>query len=43
VAHVGVLATIGSRARRGETPELTGDEIERVIRASLAAWQAAAA
>jgi AcrR family transcriptional regulator len=43
VAHVGVLATISTRARAGEPPELSGDEIERIIRGSLAAWQAAAA
>ena len=42
-AHLGVLSTIASRARAGEPPELTGDEIERVIRGSLAAWEAASA
>jgi AcrR family transcriptional regulator len=41
-AHLGVLGTLTRRARAGEPPELTPDEIERVIRASLAAWEAAA-
>jgi AcrR family transcriptional regulator len=41
-AHLGVLSTLTSRARAGEPPRLTEDEIERVIRASLAAWEAAA-
>jgi AcrR family transcriptional regulator len=40
-AHSGVLSTIAARARAGEPPELREDEIERVIRASLAAWEAA--
>ena len=40
-AHVAVLATLSSRARAGEPAELTEDEVERVIRASLAAWEAA--
>jgi AcrR family transcriptional regulator len=40
-AHIGVLSTLSERAREGEPPRLTGDEIERVIRASLAAWEAA--
>ncbi|WP_051324867.1 TetR/AcrR family transcriptional regulator [Candidatus Solirubrobacter pratensis] len=40
-AHIGILSTIAARARAGEPPELAGDEIERVIRASLAAWEAA--
>jgi hypothetical protein len=29
------------RARAGEPPALSDDEIERVIRAGLAAWEAA--
>jgi AcrR family transcriptional regulator len=41
-AHIGVLSTISVRARAGEPPELSDDEIERVIRAGLAAWEAAA-
>jgi hypothetical protein len=41
-AHLGVLSTLTSRARAGEPPRLTEDEIERVIRAGLAAWEAAA-
>jgi hypothetical protein len=40
-AHVGILSTIAARARAGDPPELAGDEIERVIRAGLAAWEAA--
>jgi AcrR family transcriptional regulator len=40
-AHTGVLSTLSVRARAGEPPELTDDEIERVIRAALAAWDAA--
>ncbi len=40
-AHVAVLATLSARARAGEPAELTEDEVERVIRASLAAWEAA--
>jgi AcrR family transcriptional regulator len=40
--HSGVLATLASRSRAGEPPEVTADEVERVIRASLAAWEAAA-
>jgi AcrR family transcriptional regulator len=41
-AHSSVLGTLAARARAGEPPVLSGDEIERVIRASLAAWKAAA-
>jgi AcrR family transcriptional regulator len=41
-AHFGILATLARRARAGEAPEVTDAEIERVIRASLAAWEAAA-
>lgn len=41
-AHSGVLATLAARSRAGEPPQLTADEVERVIRASLAAWDAAA-
>jgi AcrR family transcriptional regulator len=40
-AHSGVLGTLAARARAGETTELGDDEIERIIRASLAAWEAA--
>jgi AcrR family transcriptional regulator len=40
-AHSGVLATLAARARAGERPAITEDERERVIRASLAAWEAA--
>ena len=40
-AHVAVLATLSTRARAGEPAELTEDEVERVIRAALAAWGAA--
>ena len=41
VAHVGVLSTLSARARAGEPTELTGDEVERIIRSALAAWEAA--
>ncbi len=43
-AHVAVLATLSARARAraGEPAELSEDEVERVIRAGLAAWKAAA-
>jgi AcrR family transcriptional regulator len=41
-AHSGVLATLAARAREGNAPVVTADELERVIRASLAAWDAAA-
>jgi AcrR family transcriptional regulator len=41
-AHFGILATLAANARVGEPPAVTDDEIERVIRASLAAWEAAA-
>jgi hypothetical protein len=37
-----VLATLSARARAGEPAALTEDEVERVIRAGLAAWEAAA-
>jgi AcrR family transcriptional regulator len=40
-AHVGVLSTLSARSRDGEPPRLSEDEIERVIRAGLAAWEAA--
>ncbi len=40
-AHVAVLSTLSARARAGEPAELSGDEVERVIRAGLAAWKAA--
>jgi AcrR family transcriptional regulator len=40
-AHAGVLSTLSARARDGEPPRLSEDEVERVIRASLAAWDAA--
>jgi AcrR family transcriptional regulator len=40
-AHIGILSTISARARAGEPPQMTPDEIERVIRAALAAWEAA--
>ena len=40
--HFGVLSTLAARARDGQPPHLSDDEIERVIRASLAAWTAAA-
>jgi AcrR family transcriptional regulator len=41
-AHFGILATLAEHARAGEPPAVTDDEVERVIRASLAAWEAAA-
>jgi AcrR family transcriptional regulator len=41
-AHVAVLSTLSARARAGEPAQLSEDEVERVIRASLAAWEAAA-
>jgi AcrR family transcriptional regulator len=41
-AHVAVLSTLSARARAGEPAMLTGDEVERIIRAGLAAWKAAA-
>jgi AcrR family transcriptional regulator len=41
-AHVAVLATLSARARAGEPAELREDEVERIIRAGLAAWDAAA-
>ena len=41
-AHFGVLSTLSDRARAGEPPELAGAERERIIRAALAAWEAAA-
>jgi AcrR family transcriptional regulator len=40
-AHISVLSTLSVRARAGEPPALSDDEIERVIRAGLAAWEAA--
>jgi AcrR family transcriptional regulator len=40
-ANVGVLGTLRARARAGDPPHLSDDEVERVIRASLAAWEAA--
>jgi AcrR family transcriptional regulator len=39
--HIGILSTIAARARAGEPPEMATGEIERVIRAGLAAWEAA--
>jgi AcrR family transcriptional regulator len=42
-AHVAVLSTLSARARAGEPARLSEDEVERVIRASLAAWTAATA
>ena len=41
-AHFAVFSTLSARARAGEPPELSDDEIERIIRAALAAWDAAA-
>jgi AcrR family transcriptional regulator len=41
-AHVAILATLSARARAGEPAVLSDGEIERVTRASLAAWEAAA-
>jgi hypothetical protein len=41
-AHVAVLATLSERARAGEPAVLSEDEVERIIRAGLAAWEAAA-
>ena len=40
--HVGVLSTLSARARAGEPAELSDGEVERIIRAGLAAWEAAA-
>jgi len=40
--HVAVLSTLSIRARAGEPAELSEDEVERIIRAGLAAWEAAA-
>jgi hypothetical protein len=40
--HVAVLSTLSARVREGEPPKLSEDEVERIIRAGLAAWEAAA-
>jgi AcrR family transcriptional regulator len=40
-AHMGVLGTLAARVREGGPPQLSEDEVERVIRGSLAAWDAA--
>ena len=40
--HIAVLATLSARARAGRPAVLTEDEVERIIRAGLAAWEAAA-
>jgi AcrR family transcriptional regulator len=41
-AHIAVLSTLSARARAGESARLSEDEVERIIRAGLAAWAAAA-
>jgi AcrR family transcriptional regulator len=41
-AHFGILATLAANARAGDPPALSDAEVERVIRASLAAWEGAA-
>jgi AcrR family transcriptional regulator len=39
--HVAVLGTLSARARAGEPAMLSEDEVERIIRAGVAAWAAA--